>query len=376
MHAQILEWFTREGRSLPWREHYSPYSVWVSETMLCQTQVERVIPRYLLWMQRFPDVFVLARASLTELLQIWEGLGYYSRPRYMWETAKAVVTTFQGEFPRDYQTLRRFPGIGDYTACAILSIAYNLPYPAIDGNAKRVFARLLDLRIPIQTKEAYRYIFDAALSSIHQGEARFFNQAIMDLGALICTPRRPRCHACPVRDFCLAFQRNTQEFRPVREKRLLQDVEATIILFYHQGRVLIRKRSEKGFLAGLWEFPWKEGNFLGDIVADNSGVAPILVGTFRHTYCNRRVKASVFLVPTDEPADAFSEEYRWEELGRLGEYPLSSFHRKAVTLFLRFLQNHPGGMRDEKQTLGVATFCDDGVSILCDVDGSGSGISL
>jgi A/G-specific adenine glycosylase len=376
MYAQILAWFTQEGRSLPWREDYSPYSVWVSETMLCQTQVERVISRYLLWMQRFPDVSVLARVSLTELLQIWEGLGYYSRPRYMWETARKVVATFQGEFPRDYKTLRQLPGVGDYTACAILSIAYNLPYPAIDGNAKRVFARFLDLRIPIQTKEAYRYIFDAALSSIQQGEARFFNQAIMDLGALICTPRRPRCRLCPVRDFCLAFKHNTQEFRPVREKRLRQEVDATIVLFYHQGRVLIRKRPEKGFLAGLWEFPWKEGNFLGDIVADNSGVAPILVGTFRHTYCNRRVKASVFLVPTDEPVDTFSGDYRWEELGRLGEYPLSSFHRKAVTLFLRFLDNNPGGMHDEKQTLGVATFCDDGVSILCDVDGSGSGISL
>lgn len=336
MYTQLIAWFEKEGRKLPWRCDYSPYKVWVSETMLCQTQVERVIPRYLSWMEHFPDVFALAQAPLAKPLQIWEGLGYYARPHYMRETAKVIVETFQGEFPRDYRLLRQLPGIGEYTACALLSIAYNLPYPAIDGNAKRVFARLLDLKIPIQTREAQKLISEAAFQSLRGGEARLFNQAIMDLGALICLPHKPRCTRCPVREICLAFQRGTQTLRPVRKTSSLKEVQAVIALFFHEGKVLIRKRPEKGFLAGLWELPWKENASIQEVIAENSLFPlspPQFVGEFSHTYCKRQVKAQVFLVPVGSCTHSFSREHRWQSPDGLGEYPFSSFHRKALKLF-------------------------------------------
>ncbi|NSW75604.1 MAG: A/G-specific adenine glycosylase [Candidatus Atribacteria bacterium] len=339
MHTELLQWFRKAGRELPWRKDYSPYSVWVAETMLCQTQVGRVIPRYFLWMRRFPDIFALAEAPLGELLRVWEGLGYYARPRYMRKTAEKVVETFQGEFPKDYNILRGLPGIGHYTACAILSIAYNLPYPAIDGNASRVFARLLDLSLPVETRKAQKMVFDFALSLIRKGEARLVNQAIMDLGALICVPRSPRCSFCPVRQYCLAFQRNTQIIRPVRRVRSLKSAEAVVVFCHRDGQVLIRRRPEGGFLGGLWEFPWKENASPDELIPkdfrDRDSV-PELIGEIFHTYCQRRIKARIFFIDVNRETFS-SEEYHWEEVNRLDEYPFSSFHRKALRLFREFM---------------------------------------
>lgn len=339
MHTQLLQWFRKAGRELPWRKDYSPYSVWVAETMLCQTQVGRVIPRYLLWMQRFPDIFALSEAPLGELLRVWEGLGYYARPRYMQGTAKKVVETFQGRFPEDYGILRSLPGIGHYTACAILSIAYNLPYPAIDGNATRVFARLLDLSLPVETRKAQKMIFDFASSLVREGEARLVNQAIMDLGALICVPRNPRCFFCPVEQYCLAFRQNTQGARPIRRVRSLTSAEAVVIFCHRNGRVLIRKRPEGGFLGGLWEFPWKENISLDDLIRkdflDGDSV-PELIGEISHTYCQRRIKARVFVIDGNG-GTLPSKEYHWEEVDCLDTYPFPSFHRKALRLFQEFM---------------------------------------
>lgn len=339
MHTELLQWFREKGRELPWRKDYSPYSVWVAETMLCQTQVERVIPRYFFWMQRFPDIFALAETPLGELLRVWEGLGYYARPRYMRETAQRVVETFQGKFPEDYNILCSLPGIGHYTACAILSIAYNLPYPAIDGNASRVFARLLDLSLPVETRKAQKMIFDFALSLIRESEARLVNQAIMDLGALVCVPRSPRCSLCPVKWYCLAFQQNTQIIRPIRRVRSLKSAEAVVVFCHQDGQILIRRRPEGGFLGGLWEFPWRENASLDELIPQDfrdCGSVPELVGEVSHTYCQRRIKARIFFI--DVNGETFSsEEYRWEEANRLDEYPLSSFHRKALRLFREFM---------------------------------------
>lgn len=346
MHAELLRWFEREGRTLPWRKAYSPYSIWVSESMLCQTQVERVIPRYHLWMEHFPDVFALAQAPLETLLRLWEGLGYYARPRYMQEAARMVVDMFRGEFPPDYHILRKLPGVGDYTACAILSIAYNLPYPTLDGNAKRVFARLLDLDVPIEMRETQKRIFAAFSALIPEGKARFFNQAIMDLGSLVCVPRKPRCEACPIKDHCLARERHTQAVRPVKAKIRPKEVDAVLVFFCRGDTVLIRQRPENGFLAGLWEVPWKENASVEEVVASyfprGSLSLPILMGEVRHAYCNRRVRADVFVLAVDDREISFSGQYRWERWDRLETYPFASFHRKAIMLGKKFLADAKG----------------------------------
>ncbi|MEN3185467.1 MAG: A/G-specific adenine glycosylase [Atribacterota bacterium] len=344
MYTKLLQWFHKEGRALPWREDYSPYSVWVAETMLCQTQVERVIPRYLLWMQYFPDVFTLSKVPLEELLRVWEGLGYYTRPRYMHETAKELVKKFEGKFPEEYNALCKLPGVGRYTACAILSIAYNQPYPAIDGNAIRVFARILDLSLPVETKKAQTAIFDFGASLVQKGEARLVNQAIMDLGAMVCVPRKPRCVLCPVKEECFAFQRNTQCIRPVRRARTRETVEAVIVFYHRDGQVLVRKRPEKGFFGGLWEFPWQENASLDELIFKHglsSGSVPEWVGEIDHGYCNRQVKARIFFIDVNGWPLSLGG-YVWKHIDHLEQYPFSSFHRKAFRLFQKFIMGKRG----------------------------------
>ena len=276
----LLEAYDAGKRDLPWREDADPYRVWVSEVMLQQTRVETVIPYYKEWMRRFPDLDALASAHEEEVLRVWQGLGYYSRAKNLLGSAKVVRETFGGSLPSSSSELRALPGFGEYTAGAVASIAFGEVVPAVDGNVRRVLSRLFDLLHPRVSE--LRNLAGSLVDPVRPGD---FNQAIMELGALVCTPRSPRCANCPLGDLCLARQRGTVEERPGRkEKRAVPEVEMAVVVAVGgasgQMRFLLRKRPPEGLLAGLWEFPGvelREGEEPGPAVtalAAELGLAP------------------------------------------------------------------------------------------------------
>jgi A/G-specific adenine glycosylase len=248
----LLEFYQRRRRDLPWRRSRDPYRVWISEVMLQQTRVDVVIPFYERWLERFPTASVLADADEDSVLKAWEGLGYYARARNLRRAARVVRDRHGGTMPADVETLRTLPGVGEYTAGAIASIAHGRPAVAIDGNVRRVFARLLDEAAP---RSAQLRAFATHLLDPQQpGE---FNQSLMELGALVCTPRAPRCGVCPVARHCGAFQSGTQLQRPApRRARIVPRCEiGTAVITDARDHVLLVRRGERGLLAGLWSFP-------------------------------------------------------------------------------------------------------------------------
>lgn len=257
---QLLKWYDQNARVLPWREDPLPYRVWVSEIMLQQTRVEAVKPYFDRFMIELPDIYALAEASEDRLLKLWEGLGYYSRVRNLQKAAKIIVEKYHGELPQDHEKLCELPGIGEYTAGAIASIAYQLPYPAVDGNVLRVFSRLLccydNLLEPIHKKKVITQIKEILPRRVGD-----FNQALMELGATICRPNgAPLCESCPISSICLAYQNGVQEELPIKPAKIARKQEKrTVLLIFYQDTILLRQRPEKGLLAKLWEFPNESG---------------------------------------------------------------------------------------------------------------------
>ena len=261
---RLLNWYDQNARVLPWREHPSPYRVWVSEIMLQQTRVKAVTPYFDRFIREFPNIQALAEAPEERLLKLWEGLGYYNRIRNLQKAAQIATREYGGELPQDYRLLCGLPGIGAYTAGAILSIAYQKPYPAVDGNVLRVISRLLC---------CYDNLFDASnrkkmtaqIQEILPEEVGAFNQALMELGAVICRPNgEPLCECCPVAEICLAKQNGVQSDLPVKPKKGDRRKEKrTVLLLFYQDRVLLRQRPEQGLLAKLWEYPNELGWWSG-----------------------------------------------------------------------------------------------------------------
>ena len=249
----LLDWYDKNARDLPWRLEKDPYRVWLSEVMLQQTRAETVIPYYQSFLARFPTVDALAGADPVEVLKLWEGLGYYSRARNLLKAAKQVSAA--GGFPGDVKGLRKLPGVGEYTAGAIASIAFGLPEPAVDGNQIRVLSRAFGVRVNAASPEGRRALREAARSNIPPERPGDFNQAMMGLGALVCTPR-PGCAACPVRAECDAFRAGDALSLPVLPPKAQKREEQRAVAMVFSGRsVLIRRRPDEGLLAGLYEFP-------------------------------------------------------------------------------------------------------------------------
>jgi A/G-specific adenine glycosylase len=254
---KLLAWYSDHQRALPWRGTRDPYRVWVSEIMLQQTQVETVTPYYRRWLKRFPHVRALAAASQQEVLALWEGLGYYARARNFHRAAQKVVADHNGRIPRTLEGLLALPGIGRYTAAAIASIAFGLDVAVLDGNVKRVLARVFNYTGDVKSPRSERELWSLARSLVPAGRAGDYNQALMDLGRAICTPRRPACPVCPVRDFCLARARGDAELRPVKKaKAPSPQVRAVAaVLRDAGGRLLLVQRPAEGLLGGLWALP-------------------------------------------------------------------------------------------------------------------------
>ncbi len=262
---QLLNWFAHHARSLPWREDRTPYCIWVSEIMLQQTRVEAVKGYFERFMKALPDIQALAKVSEDELLKLWEGLGYYSRVRNMQKAAVMLCEQYNGELPADYHQLQKLPGIGTYTAGAIVSQAFSIPEPAVDGNVLRVLARLngddrdiADSKVKTSVEE---YLRDIMVNVMPEGHAGDFNQALMELGATVCVPNgTPKCEICPMHEQCFAFRENKQNVLPVKSPKKPRVVdEKTILIIVNDTQTLIRKRENKGLLAGLYEFPNIEG---------------------------------------------------------------------------------------------------------------------
>ncbi|MGC9327046.1 MAG: A/G-specific adenine glycosylase [Candidatus Hinthialibacter sp.] len=252
----ILAWFRKNKRDLPWRKTDDPYAVWLSEIMLQQTRVETVISYYNRFLEAFPTVIHLARASEDHVLKLWEGLGYYRRALHLHQTAKIVAQDRQGDFPKTVEELQALPGIGRYTAGAIASIAFGVRAPVLDGNVKRVLSRLYAIHEQIDRTEVLKRLWQIACELTSPRSPGNFNQGIMELGARICLPKNPLCNICPVKQCCEAFLNHRPQNFPVQKaKKSLPHYEVVAAALYKRGRYLLGKRPPGGMLGGLWEFP-------------------------------------------------------------------------------------------------------------------------
>ena len=253
---RLLAWFRREARDLPWRRARDPYRIWLSEVMLQQTRVETVVPYYERFTAAFPTLADLARAEEKRVLKLWEGLGYYRRARHLHAAARWVVREGEGRLPGDAAGLMRLPGIGRYTAGAIASIAYDEPVPVLDGNVKRVLARLHRIRRPLEGAAVLRRLWALAEELVPPRRPGDLNQALMELGARFCTPRNPRCPACPIRSECRAAAAGDAAALPVRRpRRALPHHRVVAAAITRRGRWLFGQRPAEAMLGGLWEFP-------------------------------------------------------------------------------------------------------------------------
>ncbi len=256
VHKKLIPWFQKHKRSLPWRKTKDPYRIWLSEIMLQQTQVKTVIPYYQRWLKHFPNLTSLAQAQLPKVLKLWEGLGYYRRARHMHEAAKIILEQYGGKFPADPESLHKLPGIGRYTQGAILSIAFDIPVPLVDGNVARVLSRLFAIPEPIDSREGEKRLWELAKKLVPKKNPGDFNQALMELGATVCLPNDPWCDRCPVSNFCSAFRQGDQEDYPKKiKKNESKKVRAVCGLVHSDGKLLITQRPSQGLWAGLWEFP-------------------------------------------------------------------------------------------------------------------------
>lgn len=344
---KILKWYAARWRSLPWRDDPAPYAVWVAEIMAQQTRLETMLPYYQRWMQRFPDIHSLAAASEQDVLTAWEGLGYYSRARNLRRAAQRLVADFGGHLPSDTDALRSLPGIGPYTAGAIASVAFGLDEPIVDGNITRVLARLFNVELVVGTSAANRRFWALARQHLPPGQAADYNQALMDLGATLCTPRNPDCPACPLSAECQAYRLGVQEQRPLRaaKKALPQRYYAAAIL-EQAGKVLLLQRPAGGLLGGLWEFPSAEasGPRAGK-AALRRRLRQIGLGAelgalqlrLEHTYSHFR--AQVFAYPArlngggKQPKT--EQAARWLPLDALADLPMGKLDRRIADSLAR-----------------------------------------
>ena len=344
LHHRLLAWFRTHQRPLPWREGYDPYHVWIAEIMGQQTQMDRVVSYFRRWLQAFPHIKSLAEAPEDDVLKLWEGLGYYRRARNLHACARKLVAEHHGRLPADRNALLRLPGIGPYTANAIASIAFNQDYPVLDANVRRVFCRLFD--VGDSPRQATGYLERQARLLLPAGRARDWNQALMELGALVCTPRRPTCAACPISSQCEAREQGTVAVRPVPagRQRTVTIVMATGVIVAN-GKIFSQKRLPTDVWPNLWEFPG------GRLLAGEEPCAAMQrevleetgfhlrqirkLATVRHSYTIYRVTLHGFAallagettIPVHLPA---AQEYRWVRPADLDRYAFPAGHRQLV----------------------------------------------
>lgn len=305
----ILEWFRENGRVLPWRETRDPYAIWLSEIILQQTRIEQGKPYWERFMKRWPTVEALAQASEDDVLREWQGLGYYSRARNLHEAAKQIVE--MGGFPKTVEGIKRLKGVGDYTAAAIGSIAFNLPAAVVDGNVYRVLARHYGIETPINTTEGKKEFTALANNLLPANEASAFNQAMMDFGAVQCTPVNPQCTVCPLQETCVALHEGKTASLPVKRKTLkVQERHLVYIYVRHQGKTAIHRRAAGDIWQGLYE-PWLTETVPSGAILLRQGV--------KHVLTHRILYADFYLwEPAEQPQ--LPDDYFWIPEADIDQY--------------------------------------------------------
>lgn len=343
--SHLLNWFSKAGRDLPWRRTYTPYQVWISEIMLQQTQMERGVAYFTRWLTRFPDVQTLAAASEDDVLKYWEGLGYYSRARNLHRAARIVRDQHAGHLPSDPKLLESLPGIGAYTARAIASIAFKRDVCVIDANVERVMARLFAIKSPVKSRQTRQEIEAHCSRLLPTGQARAFNQAVMEFGALVCTPKNPACATCPLSSWCQARLAGVQESLPVTAPKQ-SPIFITMVtgVLVHNGRILTQKRQPDDVWGNLWEFPGgvleagetPEQAVVREYLEEtNLRVRPVAsIADFRHSYTRYRVRLyACFVELESNPADIVlraAKEYRFATWSEIHTLAFPAGHRKLI----------------------------------------------
>jgi A/G-specific adenine glycosylase len=337
LQRRLLAWYRKNRRDLPWRRTRDPYRIWVSEVMLQQTTVKAVVPYYESFLERFTDVGALAGAREDDVVAAWSGLGYYHRARNLHRGARHVVDHHGGRFPRTLEAALAIPGVGLYTASAVLSIAYDAALPVVDGNVRRVLARLFGLRGPKWRKDGPYY--NRAQEVLAESAPGDWNQAVMELGALVCTPRQPACPACPLRRDCRALELRIVDRLPEgRARRTPVPVTVAAALVERQGRILLVRRAEGRLMGRMWEVPQTslESRGLPDLVDElrerhGLDVRPgRLRARARHAITFRRIRVEAYEARLARQLPADPERYVWAGPAEIGTLPVSSLTRKVV----------------------------------------------
>lgn len=341
--SRLLKWFSAHQRTMPWRDNPQPYYVWVSEAMLQQTQVDTVIPYFNRFVARFPTVQALAKADQQEVLKLWEGLGYYSRARNLHKAAKLVCEKFNGKLPHTYDGLQEIPGIGPYIAAAIVSIAFGKPVPVVDGNVLRVFARFWGIGDDIREPKTRVTLFEKLTPIIAKHDPSGFNQAMMELGALICSPRSPKCGDCPLRKNCVALATHRTTELPFKFKKApVPHYNIAVGVIWRDGKILIGRRKETQMLGGLWEFPggkMKAGETAETAVVrevrEETGLQTCVLHKYciiKHAYTHFKITLHAYAceVVSGKASPKSADMLKWVYPQALSDYPFPTANKKVI----------------------------------------------
>ena len=349
----LIAWFEGIKRAMPWRGTDDPYRIWLSEVMLQQTRVDQARPYYERFVAAFPTIHALAQADLDDVLLLWEGLGYYSRARNMHKAARMVIDTFDGRFPDTYETIRRLPGVGPYTAAAVLSLAFNRPYAVLDGNVIRVLTRVFAEEANVTSSRIRTLLQQTADALLDPDRPGPFNEAVMELGATVCTPTAPRCPHCPIQHVCGAFAQGTPETYPVKKKKApIPHYDIAVgLLFNEAGHLLIQRRPEDKMLGGLWEFPGgkrEPGESLEATcrreLQEELAIEVAVEDLFEavsHAYTHFKITMYAFRCRIQRGVPASSEglPLRWIPLSDLQKYAFPRANRRILDALLRRRHN-------------------------------------
>jgi len=365
----LVSWYLANHRDLPWRKTTNPYHIWVSEVMLQQTQVNTVLPYYRRFLQRFANLERLARADLQDVLKVWEGLGYYARARNLHRAAGIVLNHHHGIVPDGWEDFRKLPGVGDYIAAAVLSIAFEKPYAVVDGNVKRVLARLFLMEEPVNKSTSIKIFKEAADRLPSSQDPGTFNQALMELGAMVCKPQHPLCSACPIQSMCLAYGTGRVGEYPKKLKRSpTPQFKIAVGVVFKNRCVLITRRKPEGLLGGLWEFPG--GKIQNNEKAKDACIREIKeetnlsvgvdshLGRIKHAYTHFKIVMDVFCCSYNSGRVKLSGpvDHRWIKLDELDDYPFPKANHKFFPELKQFAAKLVKRDRTESGTAGKKSY--------------------